>query len=244
MKGAHQLSRMLAALILQLFVFTLGCLVPCKADELLNDRGIPFQFSNQIAGYEISGVWFPSERLFDHGGLAGPVVFRLRHKVTGKVSVVSENFVSIIDERFWQNAGIEPTLKDEHDYRRLLEQLKSLGILKLPYSEADRAKVQKCKKSSENCLVLGQIPIDLQDLDFDGDADIVIMQRRAGQRGVDSYRITSCDSCSDGEFNYFPYIDTPLELIDSLSEINITAREIKIFGADIDSRKRLFMSDG
>ena len=127
MKGAHQLSRMLAALILQLFVFTLGCLVPCKADELLNDRGIPFQFSNQIAGYEISGVWFPSERLFDHGGLAGPVVFRLRHKVTGKVSVVSENFVSIIDGRFWQNAGIEPTLEDEQDYRRLLEHLSHSG---------------------------------------------------------------------------------------------------------------------
>jgi len=220
---------MTAVLMLQLFVFTLACLVPCKADDLHGDRGIPFQFSDPIAGYEISGVWFPSERLSDLGELAGPVVFRLRHKVTGKISVVSENSVSIIDERFWQNAGIEPTLEDEQDYRRLLEQLKSLGILKLPYSEADRAKVRTCEKSSEKCLVLGQIPIDLQDLDFDGDADVVIMQKRAGQRGVDVYRIKSCDSCSDGEFNYFPYIDTPLDLIDSLSEINITAREIKIY---------------
>jgi len=230
MTGAHQLSQMIAVLMLQLFVFTLACLVPCKADDLSSDRGIPFQFSNQIAGYEISGVWFPSERLSDlRGELVGPVVFRLRHKVTGKISVVSENYVSIIDERFWQNAGIEPTLEDEQDYRRLLEQLKSLGILKLPYSEADRAKVRTCEKSSEKCLILGQIPIDLQDLDFDGDADVVIMQKRAGQRGVDVYRIKSCDSCSDGEFNYFPYIDTPLDLIDSLSEINITAREIKIY---------------
>jgi hypothetical protein len=233
MRGAHQLSRMTAVLMLQLFVFTLACLVPCKADDLHGDRGIPFQFSDQIAGYEISGVWFPSERLSDLGELAGPVVFRLRHKVTGKISVVSENSVSIIDERFWQNAGIEPTLEDEQDYRRLLEQLKSLGILKLPYSEADRAKVRTCEKSSEKCLVLGQIPIDLQDLDFDGDADVVIMQKRAGQRGVDVYRIKSCDSCSDGEFNYFPYNDNggtpPLSLIDSLSQINVTSREITIY---------------
>ena len=72
-------------------------------------------------------MWFPSERLSDLGELAGPVVFRLRHKVTGKVSVVSENSVSIIDGRFWQNAGIEPTLEDEQDYRRLLEHLSHSG---------------------------------------------------------------------------------------------------------------------
>jgi len=190
---------------------------------------IAFVFDNPIDGYEVSGVWFPIG-LHNDVLLMGPAFFQLRNVSSGQIIKISENAVSLLDESF------DDGLKTDAN---IIAKLKSQHPLHLKYGEQDRAQKVTCEDSKDACLKLGNIPIDLQDIDFDGTPEVVIRQRSAGQRGVSTFAVYNLDfknSSHEEALGAWPYEyiydHKVFKEIDELSVINLTKEEIHINGSN------------
>ena len=200
------------------------------------DAGIEFSFNNTIGGYTVSGIWYPVEDTYPQTLLAGPVVFTLKSLETGQVIKVTENAVSLLNDQYFTSRQIDiETYKDKQV--ELVSKLKSERILQLNYDEADRAKKAHCGNSKDICLRLGNVPIDLQDIDFDGKPEIVIRQKAMGQRSGDAFAIYSLDfTKKSNELGVVPYDNSErskiFRSIDDFSTIDLTTKQIRIYASD------------
>ncbi len=201
---------------------------------------VPFQFDNPIGGYQISGLWFPHAS--EESVPSGPALFRLRDLASGKIIEVSENAVSLLDPAFAGSGTGEipvPTAQD---------------LLHLPYSDQDRAVQGKCWESNDTCLSLGESPIDLQDLDFDGNPEVVIAHKGAGQRGGNTYSVywlapdedPSGAGVSGIDLRYGTANPAVFSKIDSLTAFNLTQRQIMVDNSNgaCNSSVETYSADG
>lgn len=202
-----------------------GELPPTRPPEL------EFIFDSPIAGYRISGIWFPVQP--EAGSdISGPAIFNLTNLSSGQVIQLSDNWMSLLDEEALANLGDGPDR---------LELLLAKAPLHLDYTEDDRARQKACRRSSDTCLQLGVIPIDVQDMNFSGAPELVVRHRGRGQRGSDTYSVYSFDpevnsSLPDTvEVLSPPYdgLQSPVfGRINSLSVINLTKRQIELMNSN------------
>jgi len=194
----------------------------CAEDAKAPDPGgVPFVFDNPIGGYDISGTWFPLVASDAKHGPYGPVVFELKDSKTGKVIKIAENGVSLLSDATQTTADLKPGT-----------------TLHLNYGEKDRAEKGTCESSKDTCLKLGDIPIDLQDLTFDGEPEVIIAQDGMGQRFGGAYRVYTLDlddSDPKDELGAVTYNDMPyhevFSQLDDQSTIDLTKKQIEIFSS-------------
>ncbi len=186
-------------------------------------EGIGFQFDQPIDGYRVSGLWFPVV-LPDDPAPMGPVLIRLTDAQTGQGVQISENAVALLDQAA---TDALTTSSGQIDFTR------AKGVLHLSYGAADRASTGPCPESGDTCLFLGEIPVDLQDLDFDGKPDVVIAHKGMGQRGSTAYSVYAinegegvtlgADNLGQGIWGYPVFAR-----IDSLTSFNLDQRVIEV----------------
>lgn len=173
---------------------------------------IRFQFDKPIAGYDISGLWFPSLAA-NASAPSGPAILRLRDAETGEVTQIAENALSLVD----------PTAS-QIDLSHMQD------VLRLSYSAEDAATRGQCHDTQDTCLWLGDATIDLQDLDFDGKPDLVIAHPGAGQRGGTAYSVYAIPDGIDlgeGVWGYRVFAR-----IDAMTAFNLGKHEIEVTNSD------------
>ena len=203
-------------------VFVAGSAVAAHAEDAGGAGGVPFVFDNALDGYAVSGTWFPLVASDAKNGPYGPVVFQLKDIKTGKTIKIAENGVSLLN-----------------DATRTISDLKSGATLHLNYAEKDRAEKGTCENSKDTCLKLGDIPLDLQDLTFDGKPEVIIAQDGMGQRFGGAYRVYTLDfddsSDPKDEIGAVTYNDAPyhevFSQLDDMSTIDLTRKQIEIFSS-------------
>ena len=203
-------------------VFMAGSAVVAHAEDAGGAGGVPFVFDNPLDGYAVSGTWFPLIASDARNGPYGPVIFQLKDSKTGKIIKIAENGVSLLNGAIQAISG-----------------LKSGATLHLNYGEKDRAEKGPCENSKDTCLKLGDIPIDLQDLTFDGKPEVIIAQAGMGQRFGSAYRVYTLDfdgsSDPKDEMGAVTYNDMPYQVVfsqlDDQSTIDLTKKQIEIFAS-------------
>jgi|GEM_PF-5139717 len=197
--------------------------------------GIEFTFDNSLDGYAVSGVWYPLATPPAHTMLVGPAVFQLRNATTGKAIKIAENAISLLNDAYLKAHPIDP--QQGASPVGLIAALKSRGVLRLNYSGEDRARKVPCRESRDTCLAFGDIPIDLQDVNFDGKPEVIVTQQGMAQRFGDAYRVFTIDfDDADGaspEIGTVPYDDAQFQNVlgrlDDMSTIDLTRKRISIY---------------
>ena len=207
-----------------------------SANNPLSTNEIAFAFDNPLDEYDVSGIWFPMEHTYPQTILSGPAVFQLKNRKTGKIIKIAENAISMLNPLYFSEHHIQPN-EYQQKQGELIARIKSEGQLHLPYNDNDRAQKMPCANSKDTCLKLGHIPIDLQDINFDGTPELVVDQRGTGQRGDDSYAIFSVDPQDESkELGTVPYNNirnfAVFRGIDAFSTIDLTKKEIELHASN------------
>ena len=192
---------------------------------------MPFELSEPLEGFRISGEWFPNQIAQSSIGLQGPAVFQFENIKTNKKSYIAVNDMTLLETDYWQKQGIKV-----YDYFGKVEELvakaKNIGRLVLPLSESNRAKQLSCGETKDKCLQFGSAIVDFQDVDFDGKKELIILRAGVAQRGTNTYEAHAIENNDDGSFSIDPLYDKgktePLNSLDDFSSINMTKKQITI----------------
>ena len=188
--------------------------------KLTTARGIPFESSDTIENYRVSGIWFPEELIHVHDELSGSAFFVFSDVKTGKTFTANVSGVALLPEDYLKSNGAAYT--DNFEVGDLVERLKTLGVITIQFPAETRAKVVDC--DMDKCLQLGTTVVDIQDVDFSGKLRFVFRQAEEGQRYLDKYKIMEISE----ESNHLDdkHIGLPLSELDGLSEINLSKKQI------------------
>jgi hypothetical protein len=197
---------------------------------------IPFESPNQLEGYQISGFWFPEDK-FGYSGLRGPAIFVFTKYDSGETYSVAVNSIALLNKEFYDSNNL--TIGDDSDIKQLIEKLKGYGILPLHLDNERRAKIKPCKRyeddillkslEGDQCLMLGDAPVDMQDIDFDGEKEVIFRQEFSGQRSGEAYEIMKLPY---EKYEQSRFRNPPLSEIDFLTIIDVTKKQIVIDGSN------------
>ena len=236
LKGFRIMRLRVVALALAgvLIASNVGLAQNSNVSGLTDANMIPFEFSNTIEGYNVSGIWFPNVIPDGYQDLQGPAVFIFKNVQTGSISEVAENSISLLGEAYWKDKGIV-VYEYYEKVPELTAKLKQAGKIVLTFSEDDRAKLKNCYKSTDKCLIFGEAVIDFQDTDFDGQKELIVVHAHAAQRKVNAYIVHSFEKNDDGSFQIDALYDKgsmePLNSLDDFSTVNISKKTIEIEGS-------------
>ena len=121
-------------------------------------------------------------------GLTGPAIIFFRDNKSSAISPIGVNILSLVDDEFWKTIGID-IYDFSDDPGKAIKALSEHQPISIALKKQDRATVEQCQGSKDQCLVLGDALVDFQDLDFDGKPELIVNHRGAGQRFGDAYEV-------------------------------------------------------
>lgn len=182
------------------------------------------EYNNPINGYKVNIIWEPIGTVPQNSNLIiGPAILNFTNiKNNAKFAIVN-NFFSLHKKN-------TPFIKfncSQNNYKnKSCNSLKSMELseqhVKLEYN------YKPFKINQDSYLVEDKPPFFFQDVNFDEKDELIIVQPRQGQRGVDNYKIFS-----PPEDNYLddftqPTNYEPFRNFDDLTDIDYEKKEIWI----------------
>jgi hypothetical protein len=209
-----------------------------QAQEVSNLDGLPtaaiqFNSPDEVNGFSVSGIWFPKS-INGFAGLTGPAIIFFRDGKSNAISPIGVNTLSVIDDEFWKTIGIEHIYQFSDDPDKAIKALSEHQPISIPLKKEDRASVEQCQGSKDQCLVIGDALVDFQDVDFDGKPELIVNHRGAGQRFGAAYEVHQFE-LQDGVMSIDRFNDEgnrdPLHRLDDFSQINISKRTIALMNS-------------